>query len=313
MVLIIILMALSSCSCMSQIPTQFYYVNDSCEFYLPDYTQAVQARDNCCLEQITQDPPSGKMLAPGEDILVTITAMDCYGNTSSMTFDVVTIDTIPPTFHYDSTMFIPTGMYQNEERTFLLYTVIDTFPEADKGIMMTHYYRDSTWPVPQESSMDTSGLRINHFKAPDYFKRQFFTARSSYQIDNIRLPMIKEGDPGDVIVELWEVDSTDNLVRFVSLGGYDGSQLWDDGVLRYHIFPMSEAQVQQGVKYAIQVHLTAADSENYVSWFTNDASKTDYYLMYTYDNMETWGYNHEGNYMFEIWGVKTNGILTAGM
>lgn len=137
-VILSITIALSGC-CVAQIGVQYYFVNDSCEFYLPDYSQAVEVRDNCCVEQFVQDPPSGMMLAPGEDIIVTLTGTDCSGNTTSMQFPVIAIDTIPPTFYYDSTQFLPTGMYQNEMRTWHFYTVIDTIPDSQ---VMNHYYRE---------------------------------------------------------------------------------------------------------------------------------------------------------------------------
>ena len=135
----LVLVIMTGC-CFTQIPTQLFFAGiDSCEFYLPDYTQAVQMRDNCCVEQIVQEPTSGVRLIPGQDLTVTLTGMDCSGNTTSMQFDVIVIDTIPPEFIYlDSTVLIPSGMYQNDVRTFHLYTVIDTI-EYGK---MNHYYSE---------------------------------------------------------------------------------------------------------------------------------------------------------------------------
>ena len=81
--------------CFSQIPTQYAYVDDSCTATLPDFTGIVVASDNCDVPIITQLPQ------PGDTILVTteveIIAIDATGNSRSMTFDVVLIDTIPPT------------------------------------------------------------------------------------------------------------------------------------------------------------------------------------------------------------------------
>lgn len=132
---VILSIALSGC-CVAQIGPQYYFATDSCEFYLPDYSKSIEVRDNCCVEQFIQEPTSGVKLIPGQDITVKLTGMDCSGNTTSMQFDVIVIDTIPPTFYYDSTLFIPTGMYQNETRTWHFYTVIDTIPQV-----MTHYYK----------------------------------------------------------------------------------------------------------------------------------------------------------------------------
>ena len=135
-VILSIAISLSSC-CVAQIGPQYFFATDSCEFYLPDYS-IIEVRDNCCVEQFTQDPPSGMMLTPGEDIIVTLIGTDCSGNTTSMQFPVIVIDTIPPTFYYDSTLFLPTGMYQNEIRTYHFYTVIDTIQDPQ---VMTHYYK----------------------------------------------------------------------------------------------------------------------------------------------------------------------------
>lgn len=141
-ILLLLLITILNGCCFSQIGTQFYFATDSCDFYLPDYFQDIVVSDNCCLDYFIQTPPSGQKLIPGEDMTVTIEAGDCYGNTRSMSFDVVIIDTIPPSFHYDSTLFLPTGMYQNNIRTYHFYTVIDSASIDSLGnYTMTHYYK----------------------------------------------------------------------------------------------------------------------------------------------------------------------------
>lgn len=112
--------------CISQISTQYYFLNDSCNYYLPDYTQAITVRDNCQVASFFQVPVSGTLIEGGEDVQVTITAIDWMGNERTMMFDVIGIDTISPTFHYDSVLFIPSGMYQNEFRTYHFYTLINS-------------------------------------------------------------------------------------------------------------------------------------------------------------------------------------------
>lgn len=144
-VMLLIFLFATGCSCMAQIPTQVYFLNDSCEFYLPDYSQAIEIRDNCCVDstiQFIQEPHSGTMITGGAEIQVTLTATDCYGNSRSMSFDVIGIDNTPPEFIYDSTEFIPTGHYQNEYRTWHFYTILDSAEMDEKGnIPMTHYHR----------------------------------------------------------------------------------------------------------------------------------------------------------------------------
>jgi len=91
--LIVMAASLTGC-CLSQIPTQYAYVDDSCTAILPDFTGIVIARDNCDFAIINQYPQ------PGEIIRVTtnveIEAVDGSGNAASVFFDVVLLDTIPP-------------------------------------------------------------------------------------------------------------------------------------------------------------------------------------------------------------------------
>lgn len=119
----ITLLLFSGC-CISQIPTQYYFLNDSGFFYLPDYTKIIEVKDNCEVISFYQTPTSGTQIICGNDIQVSIIATDWTGNTITMSFDVIGIDNLPPTFYYDSTDFLPTGMYQNKYRTYHFYTFI---------------------------------------------------------------------------------------------------------------------------------------------------------------------------------------------
>lgn len=295
---------MSGC-CLSQIPTQYYFVNDSCEFFLPDYSQAVEVRDNCCVAGFTQDPPSGMMLAPGNEIIVTLTAMDCYGNSRSMTFDVVTVDTIPPTFHYDSTQFIPSGMYQNEMRTWKFYTVIDSMYIDENGNPdFDLYYRDMGWAALQETHNKQDSMAYPNFISETYYKRAIFFAESSYILHNVKLFMSSTGNPtGDIYVSLFELDQDDNPVSSaISFGTYPIRQLWTDQNL-WHVITMQQCEIIQGRKYAINVSVTGVDNENYVTWVDDRSTTPNRYLRYTYDRGATWGRNLGMDYMFEIWGV----------
>ena len=118
--------ALNGC-CVAQIPTQFIIANDSCEAFLPDYTLAVVVRDNCCVEQIVQTPDPGITLVPGVDRIVTLIGYDCYGNSNTMTFDVIVIDNVAPTFEIiDSTVLIPMGQFGTDERRWHFYAYVDS-------------------------------------------------------------------------------------------------------------------------------------------------------------------------------------------
>ena len=94
----LIVAALAACTCLSQIPDQLVYVDQNCEAILPDYTPEVVVYDNCGTEAPAQDPAPGTVLTSATSTtLVTITATDISGNTSSIEFNVVLLDTIPPT------------------------------------------------------------------------------------------------------------------------------------------------------------------------------------------------------------------------
>lgn len=84
-----------------QVSIQYLYVDDSCRVDFPDYRDSVLATDNCCMDTILQEPPPGLVQVPGDEIPVTLTAVDCFGNTAELNFSVFVIDTIPPVFDWN--------------------------------------------------------------------------------------------------------------------------------------------------------------------------------------------------------------------
>ena len=134
------MMALTGCCTLAQIPTQFYMANDSCTFYLPDYTQIVTVSDNCEVMQYIQTPTSGTKLQAGSDIIVNLRVEDYTGNVSSIQFDVVLIDQMPPKFHIPDTLLTPTGMWQNAIRTYHFYTYVQDTGTATNRAKMYHFY-----------------------------------------------------------------------------------------------------------------------------------------------------------------------------
>jgi hypothetical protein len=121
---------------MAQISTQFYLANDSCTFYLLDYTEIVTVSDNCEVMAYVQTPEPGTRLQAGSDIIVTLEVEDYSGNISNMQFDVVLIDEMPPKFHIPDTLLIPTGQWQNAIRTYHFYTYV----EDSAAQKMVHFY-----------------------------------------------------------------------------------------------------------------------------------------------------------------------------
>lgn len=305
----LLVVMVSSC-CFPQMSTQFYFANDSCDYYLPDYSKAITVRDNCCVRHIYQTPMSGQKLVPGEDITVRLQAMDCYGNKKSMQFDVVLIDTIPPTFFYDSTLFFPAGMYQNENRTYLLYFTVDS-SEMDKwgNYPTTLAYRNLYGKAPRDNNRDTTDVHENHFSSAGHRKRAFFTAGYNYTVDEIYLPMKRinaAGDPpeGDFVIEVWEMTEDDQPIKKVAEKHQNAGYLtaWEE--LIWHRIEMNSIDtVRVDQRYCVEIHYPNADDKHQLVWWTNRDITEGKYLMYTYTGGEEWGHNYEGSYMFELWGT----------
>jgi len=111
---------LYGCTCLGQLPTQYVYVDENCNAVLPDYSQLVMVQDNCNNPSLYQAPEPGTIIT--ETTNVEMKAVDVYGNHSEMYFDVVLLDTIPPTM-----MLNPDWAYTDKEvsdmyRTFYGHT-----------------------------------------------------------------------------------------------------------------------------------------------------------------------------------------------
>lgn len=89
-----------SCDCLTQIPTQVLYVDTACMITVPDYTVLFRIRDNCTNYVLVQFPPPGSTFVDQDNFSVDIMATDSYGNSSSVTFNVLVIDTIAPVLQY---------------------------------------------------------------------------------------------------------------------------------------------------------------------------------------------------------------------
>jgi len=253
---------------------------------------------------------SGQKLVPGEDIQVRLLATDCSDNKKSMQFDVVLVDTLPPTFFYDSSMFNPAGMYQNELRTYLFYFSVDS-SEMDKwgNYPITLAYRNLYGNAPRDNNRDSTGLHENYFRSSGHRKREFFISGYNYLIEEIYLPMRRInpiGDPlrSDMFIEVWEMSEDDQPIKMVAHVAKPVSYLTAFEEMIWHRIPMTSIDtVWADRKYCVEIAVPEASDEKQVSWWTNESTMPEKYLMYTYDNGEVWGYNREGNYMFELWGT----------
>lgn len=93
------------CACIGQLGTQFLYVDENCEGFLPDYRLVINVRDNCGIDTVIQVPEAGlKMDFTNPEVNVGIIATDVFDNTSSIYFDVVLLDTIPPWFYINDSL-----------------------------------------------------------------------------------------------------------------------------------------------------------------------------------------------------------------
>jgi len=307
---------LYGCECISQIPTQYYFANDSCTFYLPDYSQDIVVLDNCCVDENSfyQEPNSGTQLFPGTDVTVRIVGMDCAGNTIQMTFDVVVIDNVPPTFYYDSTKFAPLGMYQNENRTWHFWT--DSKIDTTKTDIPLYYSqakvaRDRTTGIGTE-------IHDAYYSNESYYKMSLFMANTTYRIMDLYMALAKVGNPqGDLHVEIWQLNMVDTSLLFPVCGtkvplntihsrvSSDPRNLPAEELI-YQTIDVSDGILIRGGWYAIRTYCTGVvDDDNKVIWNTTnyDFGNQYQFLKYSYDAEASYGINPDSNYMYQIHGI----------
>jgi hypothetical protein len=313
----ILLLMVMSISCLAQIPTQFYLANDSCNFVLPDYSQAVQVLDNCCVDSngFYQTPHSGTLLFPGYDITVTLVGRDCAGNSVQMTFDVVVIDEVPPTFFYDSTQFLPMGMYQNEDRIFKLYITLDSSNLDNNGNpdYLTYYRDPNHGHQPIAANIyDTNPELVSYLDHPDDWRGTIFRAEGNFDLTNVRLKLYRTGyDPyQEVIVEIMEVvgDQNPSMIP-LSQGRKLSKELFTDstGEGAWYTIPMRKMTLYHGQEYVIVTRINRGDFDNKIQWRINTESYSGGFLVFTNNGSGEeglWQRNHNRDYMFEIWGHK---------
>lgn len=311
--IIFMILLFTGCKCNAQIGTQFYFANDSCDFYVPDYSQAVEVRDNCCVDSagFYQTPHSGTKLRAGEDVHVTLTGRDCSGNTISMSFDVILIDTIPPSFFYDSTQFMPVGQYQNDERIFKLYFTQDTSDVDDYGNgAITQYYKDEKGHQPIATNIMEDGWKTSTLDSPDDWRAQLFIAPASYRLSQIRLKLYKTGysNSQQFIVEVREVnEGHDPEPVRLSYGYKSMKEIFTDEEGGWHTIAMRPATLYQNQKYAIIVHLIDGDADHTLKWKLNNNGLSNGYAIWTNKGAEEtgqWLWDSSSDRLFEIWGKK---------
>lgn len=301
----------------AQIGTQWYLANDSCQFYVPDYSQAVFIQDNCCdSSTFIQVPNSGTLLNVGDEVKVTLYAIDCNNNQRSMSFDIVVIDNVPPEFYYDSTLFTSLGQYQNDVRTWHFWT--NTEPDTTKPLPI--YYSQSK-TARDRVTMAGSAIHDAFYRNDEYYKMSLFMAQSTYRITDMLMAISKVGTPqGKLHVEIWQLNMSDTSLFYPVCGAQidldnivgrvsSDSQNLPAEELIWHTIDLSDGFLVRGGWYAIRTYCTGIDDEQ-VIWNTSnyDINNEDPYqfLMYSYDNEETYGINLTSSYMYQIWGIDLN-------
>ena len=94
------------------------YYSNNCDYTIPDYTSFATITDNCDLTPtITQSPTLGSLV--NSDTVITLTATDISGNSSSCTYNLTLLDSIKPiitcsgdtTDYFDNNCLFTLGNY----------------------------------------------------------------------------------------------------------------------------------------------------------------------------------------------------------
>lgn len=121
------------CNCLSQIPPQYAYSNESCTAVMPNVLLKIRAQDNCDADiDLIQVPSAGAPV--NGNIQGLVKATDKSGNSTTVTFDVILIDTISPKIFYNDSLIISFEQANSMYKTFVAWIKQDIdrlngFPE----------------------------------------------------------------------------------------------------------------------------------------------------------------------------------------
>lgn len=147
-------------------------VDANCQFVLPDFTSMVVASDNCGTVNLTQNPAAGILLSGIQ--IITITADDGNGNTSTCTFNALGNDTTSPTVNCPSNI---TSCTPNV--TFATPTGADNCGIASV-VQTAGLSSGSSFPV---------GVTTNTFEVTDFNGN---TATCSFDVEVLPFPTITD-------------------------------------------------------------------------------------------------------------------------
>jgi hypothetical protein len=166
--LLICTIMLAGC-CMSQLPTQYAYVDETCSAILPDFTEMVIVGDNCSVVNVTQVPMPGIVIQA--TTTVRIVATDQTGNLKAVDFDVVIMDTIAPTI-----MLNPEWLGYTDQEVTDMYKVYygwvqgmgDIWNATKPGTIETIVLPDTTLTYVNDSMIYFKGvIPITQYRADE--------------------------------------------------------------------------------------------------------------------------------------------------
>jgi len=339
--LLVIAMLMTSCckgQLISMLPDQIYYADDSCTYYLPDYSSAIVPTDNCDVTYFYQFPASGALLLVGDVTEVSVVAGDATGNEHTIRFNVMLVDTIPPSFMVDTLLFNSLAHYQNEVRSFHLTNWIGTNGDtlqSPEGFGFWGYYTAKDvanidvakgsfasntfvpwyevdkdhplywegWPQLQDTWNTLDSLIPAQFRNTHYYKRSIFFAETDYELAGIKVYVSKQGNPTDgLYLNIFEINEDNNPIGSSLSHGWVGTEeLTSD--IGWVMVTMQSVNIEKGKKYAIDMGAPGTDDDNRVTWMCEGAAHDIlHYLQYSYDDGDTWGTNPKTAYMFEVYG-----------
>jgi len=124
---------LYGCSCLAQIPPVTTYVDENCQAVVPDFTLLVTVSDNCNIVNLFQNPAAGTIVGTGITD-VRITAVDESGNESSVSTEIIALDTIPPIIEINQEAFL----YPDED-VYEMYRVFNCWIQNNKDMFLRQF------------------------------------------------------------------------------------------------------------------------------------------------------------------------------
>ena len=135
-VLAVLIFSCCNDDCVAQIPPIPAYVDSACVAIMPNVIPKLIISDNCELSSIIQMPLAGTVIAP--PLVGTVSASDASGNITTVSFQVVKMDTIAPVITWDENA--PIGLKEGFDEAAEHYT---------KWLAWANYEQDRIFHIPE--------------------------------------------------------------------------------------------------------------------------------------------------------------------